>query len=243
MSCWSCSGPHREWSTARSRWLGQELRDRRLAARMTVESAAEKLEWSPERVTGLELGEPVADDVDVAAYLTLFRPTGREIRRVVLLNREGERDTWLQRFDDDPSARTRTPLFEESRATGITGYHPMRLPTQLLPGERRDNLTRVNAAFYVAENVLRRTPGHVTHLLGSPAPVRIVPDRVLVVSDGFTFLDNPQDRPVAHVELLVANVFFECPADVAVYRKITEKLAEVAWDTERSRRHLESLVS
>jgi hypothetical protein len=256
VSCWECGGGPRQEFTARSRWLGAELRAKRLDAGLTVEDAARELDWHPDKLTGLELGDPGPDDIDVAEFLTLVGAPTAVTRHFIQVNRDAAHDTWLQSFDGDPSLRIRTPLHEESRSIGITGYHPMLIPAQLRtsaysravcgldqPAARHTTLAGLDAVFYVEEQAVRdRAVGtaalmreQLRHLVRSPATILVVPARSPVACEGFTILDNAQGRPVVHLEITVANLFLENPDHVAVYRTAVAEFAGVAWDANTSR--------
>jgi len=255
VSCLDCDPKPREGSTARSRWFGEYLRGKRKANRLSADEVAQELEWAPSDVAALELGERVAGIPEIIKFLLLCRTLRAELREMVAFHAECDKDTWLQTFCDDQTARVRVSVREEARATAITGYHPMIVPGPLRtsaysravhdvdqPQARQDHLERTPSLFYLDEHVPGRVAGNpavmheqITYLLASPSTVRIVPARAPVVCEGFTVLDNAQDRPVVQVEIKVANLFLEDPCQVSVYRRVVTQLAEVAWDVDRSR--------
>lgn len=258
MSCPDCDPKPREGSTARSRWFGEYLRGKRKANRLSADEVAQELEWAPSDVAALELGERVAGTPEIIKFLLLCRTLRAELREMVAFHAECDKDTWLQTFHGDPAARVQVPLREEARANAITGYHPMIVPGPLRtpeytravhdvdqPQARQDHLERVPSVFYLGEHVPGRVAGNpavmhgqITHLLTSPSTVLIVPSDSPVVCEGFTILDNVRDRPVVHVEIKVANLFLEDLHQVGVYRRVVTRLAETAWDVDRSRRLL-----
>lgn len=258
MTCLACSKGRREWSTARSRWLGQELRDKRVCARLSVAEVAGRLEWTEQALTTLEDGERVVDDIELAEVLAVYRTKAKESRRMVYFQRECDQNTWLQSLHGCPALRVRTPALEEFRATGIVGYDSTLIPGPLRtdgylqalvgldqPPGRRENLARVNSVFYLDEHAPARVVGdaevmreQITFLLDGPATTLIVPSDAQGLCEAFTFLDNASSKPVVHLEMPTANMFFEDPDDVDLYRRVLARLADVARNTERSRRLL-----
>ncbi|MFD9738593.1 helix-turn-helix domain-containing protein [Umezawaea sp. NPDC059074] len=245
--------PRRE-STTRSRRLGSDLRDKRMAAGWPSGTLAAELGWSLGKVSKLETGVRGATDTDVAAYLALCKVKGPEFARLVQLCRDSDRDAWVQPFNGEG----RTATAEHSRAAGITHYQCGGVPELLRTPDYaralrpdgqwfdgRDLLSRINATFYVEEEALRRPVGgqavmhdQLMHLLLSPAAVRIVPTGVgspAGVSGSFAVLDGPDGRAVVHLESLVADVFLENPEHIATYRAALEQVAEVALSAEASR--------
>ncbi|MEO6088057.1 MAG: Scr1 family TA system antitoxin-like transcriptional regulator [Umezawaea sp.] len=211
----------------RSRALGVELRGKREAAGLSAGSVVENLGWSPSRLSKLEHGERGTADVDVAALLAVCGVVGEEFARLVALCRDSDRDMWVRPFGNDLVS-----VNEEARAATIVGYHPMTVPGLLrtgLPVERQDVLRR--AEFYLGEDALWRVGAEqLIHLLLVPAKVRIVPSRHCL-NGPFTLLGDA----VAHVETLIADVYLERPDHVAAYQATADRLAEVAWDVDRSR--------
>ncbi|MCS7479563.1 helix-turn-helix domain-containing protein [Umezawaea endophytica] len=238
--------PRRE-STTRSRRLGSELRDKRMAAGWRSGLLAAALGWSLGKVSKLESGVRGASDTDVAAYLALCRVRGAEFARLVELSRESGKDTWVRPFGDDG----RTATAEHDRSTAVTHYACMVVPGPLrTPGYARAlgavaPPRRGRAVFYLEEQVLLRPVGgravmhdQLMHLLLAPAEVRVVPTGAGAhagVPGSFALLDATDGRAVVHLESMVADVFLENPEHVARYRAAVEGVAAVALDVVRSR--------
>jgi hypothetical protein len=251
----------RRESTTRSRRLGSELREKRLAAGWRSGGLAAELGWSLGKVSKLETGVRGATDTDVAAYLALCKVRGAEFARLVELCRESGKDTWLRPFGDE----RRTAEAEHDRSTAITHYQcmvvpgPLRTPdyARALRGDgrgadERDLLWRVRAAFYLEEQALRRPVGggavmhdQLMHLLLAPAEVRVVPTGAgghAGVPGSFALLDAADGRSVVHLEGMVADVFLENPEHVAKYRAALGEVAAVALDVAASREVISALA-
>ncbi len=245
--------PRRE-STTRSRRLGCELREKRLAAGWRSGLLAAELGWSLGKVSKLETGVRGASAVDVAAYLALCKVKGAEFARLVDLCRESGGDTWVRPF----GGAGRIARAEHDRSTGIAYYECMVVPGPLRtpdyaralrpddrPADERDLLWRVRTAFYVEEQALLRPVGgrdvmhdQLMHLLLTPAEVRVVPTGAgghAGVPGSFALLDAPDGRSVVHLEGMVADVFLENPDHVAKYRAALAEVAALALDAVASR--------
>jgi transcriptional regulator with XRE-family HTH domain len=248
----------RRESTTRSRRLGSELREKRLAAGWRSGLLAEELGWSLGKVSKLETGVRGATDTDVAAYLALCKVRGAEFARLVELCRESGKDTWVRPFGDEGP----TAAAEHDRSTAITHYQCMVVPGPLRTpdyaralgrgGDERDLLRRVRAAFYLEEQALLRPVGgravmhdQLMHLLLAPAEVRVVPTGAgghAGVPGSFALLDAADGRSVVHLEGMVADVFLENPDHVAKYRAALRDVAAVALDVATSREVISGLA-
>ena len=247
--------PRRE-STTRSRRLGSELREKRLAAGWRSGLLAAALGWSLGKVSKLESGVRGASDTDVAAYLALCKVRGAEFTRLVELSRESGKDTWVRPFGDG-----RPSTVEHERSTAVTHYAcmvvpgPLRTPDYALAlgaTASGDPPRRGEAVFYLEEQVLLRPVGgravmhdQLMHLLLASAEVRVVPTGAgghAGVPGSFALLDAADGRSVVHLESMVADVFLENPEHVAKYRAAVEGLAAVALDVVRSREVISGLA-
>jgi transcriptional regulator with XRE-family HTH domain len=249
--------PRRE-STARSRRLGDELREKRLAAGWGSAVLAAELGWSLGKVSKLETGVRGARDTDVAAYLALCKVKGAEFARLVELCQESGKDTWVRPFGGEGRSATT----EHARSTSITHYQCMVVPGPLRTpdyaralgrsAEESDLPRRVRAAFFVEEQALLRPVGgravmhdQLMHLLLTPAEVRVVPTGAgghAGVPGSFALLDAADGRSVVHLEGMVADVFLENPDHVAKYRAALGEVAAVALDVAASREVISGLA-
>ena len=87
--------PHRE-PTARSRELGDGLRQAIEQSGLTGKQAAKILACSPSFVSMLLAGKRGASELDIAALLGVCRVDGAERERLLALCREQDTPAWLQ---------------------------------------------------------------------------------------------------------------------------------------------------
>jgi len=88
--------------TLRRRELGALLRARRQELGLTVEQVAERLEFSPSKVSRLETGQRGATSRDIRDFCDLYGVSDTaERNRLVNLAREGKQQGWWQSYDLD----------------------------------------------------------------------------------------------------------------------------------------------
>jgi transcriptional regulator with XRE-family HTH domain len=155
--------------TLRRRELGALLRARRQELGLTVEQVAERLEFSPSKVSRLETGQRGATARDVRDLCDLYGVADAgERERLVALAREGKQQGWWQSHDLDFS----TYVGLEAAATSIKYYQSIVIPGLLqsadyaramhdvvvqpkLSPERIDELVRVRLT---RQELLKREP-------------------------------------------------------------------------------------
>jgi transcriptional regulator with XRE-family HTH domain len=112
--------------TLRRRELGALLRARRQELGLTVEQVAERLEFSPSKVSRLETGQRGATARDLRDFCDLYGVTDTEERdRLLNLAREGKQHGWWQSYDLDFS----TYVGLEAAAVALKYYQ-----TSIVPG-------------------------------------------------------------------------------------------------------------
>ncbi|MEO6083460.1 MAG: helix-turn-helix transcriptional regulator [Umezawaea sp.] len=230
--------------------MGDELRVKRTQARLGTGIAAERLGWSPSKLSKVEAGVRGTAEADIAALLTVCQVSGAEFQRLIALGREPEHDIWAQPIDEH-GTHIRTRMVEESRATTILTHHPTTIPCLLRtpeymaaaahvdqPGERQNVLWRADTTCFVTEQALSRVVGssrvthdQLMHLLLVPTTVRIVPSTAS--REAFTLLGG--ETTVAYVETDAATVYLENAAHVARYERAVFVLSAMALGEQRSR--------
>jgi transcriptional regulator with XRE-family HTH domain len=112
--------------TLRRRELGALLRAQRLELGLTVEQVAERVEFSPSKVSRLETGQRGATARDVRDLCDLYGITDAEEReRLMNLAREGKQQVWWQSYELDNFA---TYVGLEEGATAIKQYQSTTIP-------------------------------------------------------------------------------------------------------------------
>lgn len=84
------------------RQLSAQMRAKRLAVSMTIEQAAEDLEWSSTKISNIETGRSKKPAVtDIRVLLDLYRVTdSRERDSILALTRQSREHGWWNRYDD-----------------------------------------------------------------------------------------------------------------------------------------------
>ncbi|MUL42746.1 helix-turn-helix domain-containing protein [Streptomonospora sp. PA3] len=157
--------------TIKRRQLSNELRRLRLAAGMTVEQAADALEWSRARLGHIETGRRKKPLVtDVKALLDLYGLESLREREAVLdLARQARESGWWTRYDDVFTGRF--PGFEA--AARKIGTYEVALIPGLLQTPSYMRATTEATLIYDAEDVQRVIDGRLKRqeiLTGKDAP-------------------------------------------------------------------------
>jgi transcriptional regulator with XRE-family HTH domain len=115
--------------TVRRRRLGQELRQLREAADLTMEEVAERLEVSPAKISRIETGRVSVRPRDVSDLLDQYKIHGRHRDDLLLLTREARQQGWWHSYSDVLSEGTDIWVGLETEAEAIRLYE-----VQLVPG-------------------------------------------------------------------------------------------------------------
>lgn len=126
-------GQSRE-STARSRFLGAELRTRREEAGWSALHLAQKMGWAASTVSRIETGERGATAVNLATYLALCGVVGEEQAALLDLARGREEDWWVCAHDGRGPDELDPLWFSCATANRISCYYPGSVP-ELLQSE------------------------------------------------------------------------------------------------------------
>jgi transcriptional regulator with XRE-family HTH domain len=264
--------------TLRRRELGALLRARRQELGLTVEQVAERLEFSPSKVSRLETGQRGATARDVRDFCDLYGVTDTEERnRLVNLAREGKQQGWWQSYDLDFStyvgleaAAVSTKYFLSVVIPGLfqTADYARAMLEAWSPEvspERIDELVKVRLmrqellrreqpkplaiSAIVDEAALHRVVGgasimrsqlqRLTELAQLPhVTIRIIPYKVgahIAMESTFRILEFEDPvHDVVFVEGLVGRIYLERAQDVARYRDVFERLAEIALSPQES---------
>jgi transcriptional regulator with XRE-family HTH domain len=113
--------------TVRRRELGARLRALRLAAGLTAEEVAARMEVSAAKISRIETGARGVSIADVRFLCDLYGASESERERLLVLTRESKRRSWWQQHGLPETVMTYTGL--EDAAVGISHYE-----TSLLPG-------------------------------------------------------------------------------------------------------------
>jgi transcriptional regulator with XRE-family HTH domain len=115
--------------TVRRRRLGQELRQLRDAAGLTIEEVAERLEVSPAKISRIETGRVGVRPRDVSDLLDQYEVQGSHRDNLLTLTREARQQGWWHSYSDVLSEGTDIWVGLETEAKTIRSYE-----VQLIPG-------------------------------------------------------------------------------------------------------------
>lgn len=167
------------------------MRQKRLDAEMTLDDAADALEWSTTKISNIETGRSKYPAVsDVGLLLTLYKvEDDQEKESILSLTRQARKRGWWNRYDD---VLTGAYASLEAGATGLRLYEPLYIPGLLqVPGYmnaasqatlkgKPDEIERLVEARLERQKILTRTT--------PPAPDvwAIIDEHVLHVLAGTT---------------------------------------------------------
>jgi transcriptional regulator with XRE-family HTH domain len=115
--------------TVRRRRLGQELRELRDAAGLTIEQVAQRLEVSPAKISRIETGRVSVRPRDVSDLLDQYEVHGTHRDNLLTLTREARQQGWWHSYSDALSEGTDIWAGLETEAKTIRSYE-----VQLVPG-------------------------------------------------------------------------------------------------------------
>lgn len=111
--------------TIRRRRLGAELRRHREAAGVTIDVVAERLGFSPSKVSRIETGHNSATPRDVAELLSFYRVETREAEELVQIAREARQKGWWHPYS---AVLVGAYVGLEAAARGIRAYEQQVIP-------------------------------------------------------------------------------------------------------------------
>jgi transcriptional regulator with XRE-family HTH domain len=115
--------------TVRRRRLGQELRELRDAAGLTIEEVAQRLEVSPAKISRIETGRVGVRPRDVSDLLDEYDIHGTHRDNLLTLTREARQQGWWHSYGDVLSDKIEVWVELETEAKTIRLYE-----VQLIPG-------------------------------------------------------------------------------------------------------------
>ncbi|WP_017559701.1 helix-turn-helix domain-containing protein [Nocardiopsis baichengensis] len=149
------------------RQLSAQMRQKRLDAGMTLDDAAEALEWSPTKISNIETGRSKYPAVsDIGLLLDTYRVKDPQEKDAILnLTRQARQRGWWNRYDD---VITGAYTSLEAGATSLRLYEP-----QFIPGLLQ--VSDYTAA--VSHATLIRDPDEVDRVVEARAERKKILDR------------------------------------------------------------------
>lgn len=114
--------------TVKRRRLAAELRQRRLDAHLTIEQVAERLEWSPGKISKIENARVSVLPRDARHLLREYGIEGDEAEPLLVIARESRQRGWWQQYGDAIPAWFGTYVGLEADATTIYAYQGEYVP-------------------------------------------------------------------------------------------------------------------
>jgi transcriptional regulator with XRE-family HTH domain len=142
--------------TVRRRRLGQELRQLREAARLTIDEVAERLEVSPAKISRIETGRVSVRPRDVSDLLDQYEIQGTLRDNLLSLAREARQQGWWHSYNDVLSEGTDTFVGLEAEAEAIRLYEVQFVPGLLQTSEYARAVLRAHYRSKPPEQIERR---------------------------------------------------------------------------------------
>jgi transcriptional regulator with XRE-family HTH domain len=132
----------------RRRRLGQELRQLRDAAGLTIEEVAQRLEVSPAKISRIETGQVGVRPRDVSDLLDQYEISGTHRENLLILTREARQQVWWHSYSDVVSAGLDVWIRLETEAEAIHTFE-----VQLVPGllQTPEYARTVLSAYYPSD--------------------------------------------------------------------------------------------
>jgi transcriptional regulator with XRE-family HTH domain len=193
------------------------LRQHRLEAGFTQQTAARALDWSPSKIIRIESGAVGITPTDTRALLDLYGVRDPErIAELVELARGSKKQSWRQ-YSDVYSAASLTLFSNEAAAQAMFKYEPTVIPGLLQTEEyARALLTGLNRSSDKIERMVRArlerqelldhdSPPGLHFIIGEAAVSRPVGGRG-VMANQLQFLKDVARRPEAQLQILPLSV-------------------------------------
>jgi transcriptional regulator with XRE-family HTH domain len=140
----------------RRRRLGQELRQLREAAGLTIEEVAQRLEVSPAKISRIETGRVGVRPRDVSDLLDQYEVQGAHRDNLLTLTREARQQGWWHSYSDVLSEGTDTWIGLETEAEAIRLYQIQVIPGLLQTSEYASALLRAHYRSEPPQQIERR---------------------------------------------------------------------------------------
>jgi hypothetical protein len=139
--------------TIRRRRLGAELRRRREAAGITIDTVAEQLECSASKISRIETGHNTATPRDVRDMLGVYGVVGAEQEELIQISREARQKGWWHPYT---AVLTGAYVGMEQAARSIRAYEQQVVPGLLQTEEYARAMIRAARPDITLEEVDRR---------------------------------------------------------------------------------------
>ena len=142
--------------TVRRRRLGQELRQLREDAGLTIEEVAQRLEVSPAKISRIETGRVGVRPRDVVDLLDQYEIQGTHRSNLLTLTREARQQSWWHSYSDVLSEGTDIWVGLETEAEAIRVYQIEVIPGLLQTREYASALLHAHYRLETPDEIERR---------------------------------------------------------------------------------------
>ena len=177
--------PERRAPSVRGRQLAAELRRLRDALRLTGEDVAERLGWSPSKVSRIETATTAPSVADLRQLLDVYEVSGTQRERLELLGQTAGQRGWWDAYADTLNSDYAALIGLEDQATAVRWY-----AAQIVPGLAQ---TQDYAREIVRSGSWTYPPGEIERLV----QVRMNRQRIVTRDDAVT-LAVVLDEAVLH---------------------------------------------
>ncbi|MCT2587287.1 helix-turn-helix domain-containing protein [Actinophytocola gossypii] len=255
---------------AQVREVADELRTHREDMEIPAHVLADRLGWSPSKISRVENGLAPISEIDVVRYGAHCGMRAHEIEALLDMCRDpGAPGFWM-------SKRSSTLIFHETQADSSTSYNPLVVPGMLqtqeyaaeligdgspwlvnLRMERQRLLSDRPFEFFIHEQALRLPVGgnrvmneqllKLVLVAGRPSiTVRVVPSSLgarSVHGGSFVLFHYESHKPLVYLEHGKMGFFLEDQECVDSFRLLRDRLGEMALSRGESREMLAALAS
>ncbi|HUC58270.1 MAG TPA: helix-turn-helix transcriptional regulator [Streptosporangiaceae bacterium] len=198
------------------RRLRAELRSARQAAKLTQETVAQAMDWSPSKIIRIEAGSTGISTNDLKALLQLYK-IDDPIRADELLSlaRAAKERSWWSDYKDEVSPRFFQFIEHEAAASGMQSFQPLMVPglfqtreyaktviAQFAPSasdKRLDTLLNIRIR---RQEVLNRTNSPLMHFVLNEAAIRAEVGGKQIMHRQLLHLIDLADRPDLTLEII-----------------------------------------
>jgi len=161
--------------SVRSRQLATELRRLRDAARMTGEEAAQRLGWSPSKISRIETAQTAPSLPDLRRMLELYGVTGTQYSRLELLGQTTGQRGWWDAYADALGPEYTALIALEAEAERVRCFAAQMVPGLLQTERYARAVTRAVLPFVPPGEIERRVAVRITRqrVLVKERPLRL----------------------------------------------------------------------
>lgn len=167
--------PERRAPSVRGRQLAAELRRLRDGMQLTGEDVAERLGWSPSKVSRIETATTAPSPADLRQLLDLYEVTGTQRERLELLGQNAGQRGWWDAYADTLDSDYAALIALEDQATSVRSYAAQIVPGLLQTEDYAREIVRSGSWTYPPGEIERRVQIRMNRqrVLSRPEPMNL----------------------------------------------------------------------